>query len=192
MGAQKEAKAEDPKSETQVKEEKREVEQEPPAIVDQVHMVTQERADQTVLEDDPQQPESNQVAPEGGYDIEDTSVQDGGPDQSQIARTFKMKKQIEGGQCKYESRSDLDEIQGKLNPPPPQVSQLLMESPAPIDAQADQDASLAARDINDDQEPERQNQENEDAAKNQTNQLHVRIEEQAQESDPVSNTYQTQ
>jgi len=48
-----------------------------------------------------------------------------------------MKKQIEGGQCKYESRSDLDEIQGKLNPPPPQVSQLLMESPAPMDAQAD-------------------------------------------------------
>jgi hypothetical protein len=48
-----------------------------------------------------------------------------------------MKKQIEGGQCKYESRSDLDDIQAKLNPPPPQVSQLLMDSPAPMNANAD-------------------------------------------------------
>jgi hypothetical protein len=77
------------------------------------------------------------VAPEGGFDIEDTSIQDCGPDQSQITRTFNMKKQIEGGQCKYESRSDLDDIQAKLNPPPPQVSQLLMDSPVPINARAD-------------------------------------------------------
>ena len=77
-----------------------------------------------------------------------------------------MKKQIEGGQCKYESRSDFDEIQGKLNPPPPQVSQLVMESPAPMIVHTEMDASLAVRYLNDDQEPDCQINENEDAAKN--------------------------
>ena len=115
----------------------RKIEQEPLAILDQVPLVTQEQAYLAIVEDDPQQPESIQVAAEGGYYIEDTSIQDGGPDQNQITRTFNMKKQIEGGQCKYESRPDLDDIQVKLNPPPPQVSQLLMGSPVPMNIHED-------------------------------------------------------
>ncbi len=99
-------------------------------------MVTQEQADLAIVEEDQHQPESNQVVPEGCYDIEDTSIQDGGLDQNQIARTFNMKKQIEGGQCKYESRSDFDDIQVKLNAPL-HVSQLLMGSPVPMNIHAD-------------------------------------------------------